>query len=105
MRINVESDYDLEIERAVSEIKKLTCKRSAQSACKRSAQSPAKKVCIQLPDGLKQKATEIAEVLENETSAEIFIWLGTCFGACDIPNLPGDFDLLIQWGHTEWKYQ
>ena len=95
MKIDIESDYDLELERAVSEIKKL--------ACKRFAQSPAKRVCIQLPDGLKQKATEIAEVLENETGAEIFIWLGTCFGACDIPNLSEDFDLLIQWGHSEWK--
>jgi diphthamide biosynthesis enzyme Dph1/Dph2-like protein len=97
MKIDIESDYDLEIERVIGEIKKLTCKRSAQS--------PAKKVCIQLPDGLKQKATEIAEVLENETNAQIFIWLGTCFGACDIPNLPNDFDLLIQWGHTEWISQ
>jgi len=87
MKLDIESDYDLELERAISEIKKIKAKR----------------VCIQLPDGLKQKATEIAEVLENETRAEIFIWLGTCFGACDIPNLPGDFDLLIQWGHSPWK--
>ena len=87
MKTDIESDYDLEIERAVSEIKHIK----------------AKKVCIQLPDGLKQKATEIAEVLENETGAEIFIWLGTCFGSCDVPNLPEDFDLLIQWGHSSWK--
>ena len=87
MKIDIESDYDLELEKVISEIKKIK----------------AKKVCIQLPDGLKQKATEIAEVLENETDAKIFIWLGTCFGACDIPNLPKDFDLLIQWGHTKWS--
>jgi len=86
MKTGIESDYDLELEKVISEIKK----------------NHAKKVCIQLPDGLKQKATEIAEVLENETDAQIFIWLGTCFGACDIPNLPKDFDLLIQWGHSEW---
>jgi len=86
MKIDIESDYDLEMEKAINEIKKIK----------------AKKVCIQLPDGLKQKAAEIAEFLENETGAQIFIWLGTCFGACDIPNLPKDFDLLIQWGHTKW---
>ena len=95
----MESDYDLEMERAVKEIKKL--------ACKRSAQSPAKLVCIQLPDGLKQKATEIAEEIEKKTSAKVIIWMGTCFGACDIPSGLEKLgvDLLIQWGHTEWKYQ
>jgi diphthamide biosynthesis enzyme Dph1/Dph2-like protein len=101
----IDSDYDLELERAVNEIKKLACKRSAQfRISKRSAQSPAKRVCIQLPDGLKQKATEIAQELEEKTGAEIFIWLGTCFGACDIPQGLEELgvDLLIQWGHSQW---
>jgi diphthamide biosynthesis enzyme Dph1/Dph2-like protein len=89
----MESDYDLELERAVSEIKKLSCKRSAQS--------PAKLVCIQLPDGLKPLATGIANELEKKTSAKILIWLGSCFGACDVPDLK-EVDLLIQWGHSKW---
>jgi len=79
-------EYDLELEKAVNEIKK----------------KKAKKVCIQLPEGLKVKAIEIADFLKKKTKAEIFIWADTCFGACDVPELK-DVDLLIQWGHEEWK--
>ena len=97
MKSIIESDYDLEMEKAINEIKKLTCKRSAQS--------PAKLVCIQLPDGMKPLATEIASELEEKTGAEILIWLGTCFGACDIPQGLEKLgvDLLIQWGHSYWR--
>lgn len=79
-------DYDLEMEKAISEIKK----------------SKAKTVCIQLPDGLKPMATEIAKNLAESTNATILIWADSCFGACDIPDLKG-VDLLIQWGHSKWK--
>ena len=75
-------EYELELEKAVKEIKK----------------RKAKIVCIQLPDGLKPKATEIADFLERNTKAKIIIWAGSCFGACDIPN--AEADLLIQWGHS-----
>ncbi len=78
-------EYDLELDRAASEIKK----------------QKAKIVAIQLPDGLKPKAGEIAKELESKTKAKIMIWLGSCYGACDIPNAKAD--LLIQWGHSEWK--
>ncbi|MBN1644807.1 diphthamide synthesis protein [Candidatus Woesearchaeota archaeon] len=77
-------EYDLELDRAVEEIKK----------------TQAKKVVIQLPDGLKPKAGDIAKQLEKKTNAEISIWLGSCYGACDIPKV--EADLLIQWGHSEW---
>ncbi len=82
-------NYDLEIEKAVEKIK----------------QEKAKFVCIQLPEGLKPKANEIVEELEKQTSATIITWLGSCYGACDIPTqveLLG-VDLLIQWGHSSWK--
>lgn len=79
-------EYDLELEKTINEIKK----RNART------------VCIQLPEGLKQKATEIADALKKKTGAEILIWAETCFGACDIPDLK-DVDLLIHWGHSEWK--
>ena len=80
----MEIKYDLELERAVEKIKK----------------ENAKLVCIQLPDGLKEKATEIAKYLEEKTNCTVIIWLGSAWGACDIPVL--DVDLLIQWGHSEW---
>lgn len=78
-------EYDLELEKAAEEIKK----------------QKAKTVVIQLPDGLKPKAGEIAKELESKTDAKISIWLGSCYGACDIPKV--NADLLIQWGHSEWK--
>lgn len=79
--------YDLELERAASQINK----------------QRAKLVCIQLPDGLKPMAGRIADSLSNDTGAEIVIWLGSCFGACDMPTELEklDFDLLIQWGHSK----
>lgn len=77
-------EYDLELERVAKEIRK---KR-------------AKEVCIQLPDGLKPRATEIAEYLEKNTKAKITIWAGSCFGACDIPNVKTG--LLVQWGHSSF---
>lgn len=76
--------YDLELEKAVNEIKK----------------HKAKTVCIQLPEGLKPRATEIYDHLTKETDAKILIWAETCFGACDVPDLK-DVDLLIQWGHSK----
>lgn len=82
-------NYNLEIERVIKEINK----------------QKAKLVCIQLPDGLKPKAKEIQEEIEKKTKAAVLIWAGSCFGACDIPlqlnNL--GIDLLIQWGHSEFR--
>jgi len=83
-------DYDLELDKAVKEIKK----------------QKAKRVCVQLPDGLKPKAKEIADEIENQTPAKVIIWIGSCFGACDVPQDIErlGIDMLIQWGHSEWKY-
>ena len=81
---NLEKEYNLELDRIISEIKK----------------SKAKNVLLQFPDGLKPWAVAICKFLEKETSAEVKIWLGTCFGACDLPR--SDADLLIQFGHAEW---
>lgn len=79
--------YNLELEKAINEIKK----------------QKAKLVCIQLPDGLKPKANEIADKIEKATKAKVIIWLGSCFGACDVPDLSKQkVDLLIQWGHLRF---
>ena len=80
-------EYDLELDNVVKEIKK----------------QKAKLVCIQLPDGLKPEAGKIKTEIENKTNAEILIWLDSCYGACDTPKLD-DVDLLIQWGHSQWKF-
>lgn len=79
------SDYNLELENCVKEIKK----------------AKAKTVCIQLPDGLKPLATKIVDYLQKNTDVKILIWAGSCYGACDIPKL--DVDLLIHFGHSKWQ--
>jgi diphthamide biosynthesis enzyme Dph1/Dph2-like protein len=67
--------------------------------------SKAKSVLIQLPDGLKPKAKTIQKaVLEKFPKMKLMFWAGSCYGACDVPNVNGkDFDLLVQFGHSEWK--
>jgi diphthamide biosynthesis enzyme Dph1/Dph2-like protein len=80
--------YKPEVEKAVSQIKEME----------------AKTVCIQLPDGMKPYAKEITDEIESQTKAKVLIWLGSNFGACDIPlglNRIG-VDLLISWGHNRF---
>tara|TARA_Y100000310_G_C20656722_1_gene802352 strand:- start:941 stop:1204 length:264 start_codon:yes stop_codon:yes gene_type:complete len=81
-------NYNLELEKAVQKIKS----------------SKAKLVCIQLPDGLKPKANEIQQHIEKNTSTKVIIWLGSCWGGCDVPLAVEKLgtDLIIQWGHSEY---
>ena len=82
--------YELEIERIVEEINS----------------NKAKKVLLQLPDGLKPKATELANELQSSTDAEILIWAGSNFGGCDIPKEQAkamNVDLIINFGHAEFR--
>lgn len=87
---DLEEKYELELERVIKEIRK----------------NKPKKVLLQFPDGLKPYATEIAGYLEEKLKAqktEFRIWLRSCFGACDIPINQTDCDLIVQFGHAEWK--
>jgi 2-(3-amino-3-carboxypropyl)histidine synthase len=79
-------EYNFELDKAVNEIKN----------------QKAKTVCIQLADGLKPEAKKIADFIEEKTDAKVMIYLGSCFGACDTPNI--DADLLIQFGHNEFHW-
>ena len=82
-------EYDMELEKAMEKIK-------AENA---------KLVCIQLPDGLKKYAAQIQREIESKTNAKVVIWAGSCYGACDaaIEVQRLGVDLLIQWGHSEWR--
>ena len=63
-----------------------------------------KRILIQLPDGLKPKALEIAEKIELESGVEVLIWFGSCYGACDLPvgiDKLG-IDLVVQFGHNKF---
>ena len=50
------------------------------------------------------KAKEMQEYLEENTNASIVLWLGSCWGGCDIPVSIEKLgvDLLIQWGHSHY---
>ena len=78
--------YATEVEKAVERINKIA----------------AKTVCIQLPDGMKPYAKEIEYEISQRTGARVLIWLGSNFGACDIPLGLSKMgvDLLISWGHN-----
>ena len=81
------ANYDLEIKNVIARIKA----------------DNAKIVCLQFPDGLKPHAESIIAEIKKETPVTIITWLGSCWGACDVPlevNRLG-VDLLIQWGHSE----
>ena len=89
----ISEEYDLELEAAVKTIKS----------------QKAKMVALQFPDGLKNKAIEVAEEIEKATGAKCLIWMGSCFGACDVPQPSAmgnmDVDLVIQWGHSYWPFK
>jgi 2-(3-amino-3-carboxypropyl)histidine synthase len=84
-------NYNLELEKIVNEIQK----------------SNSKRILIQLPDGLKPYAENIVDYITKNTKSnvKVFIWLGTCFGGCDIPTNLNilNIDLIIQFGHNKFN--
>jgi diphthamide biosynthesis enzyme Dph1/Dph2-like protein len=81
-------EYDLELARVVQEI----------------TDSKSRKIIVQLADGLKPNAKEIQEYIQTAIpTCEIYFWLGSCYGKCDIPEIidgkNNDYDMLIQFGH------
>lgn len=85
---NVPEEYNLELDKVAERIRA----------------ERAKMVCVQLPDGLKPRAAEVVDILESKTGATVVVWLGSCYGACDVPLNVKEIgvDLLVQWGHSEW---
>ncbi|MBU1201514.1 MAG: diphthamide synthesis protein [Nanoarchaeota archaeon] len=80
-------------------------KLDLEKVIKKIKSEKAKKVLLHLPNGLKPKAKDITDELRSKTSAEVFIWSGSCFGACDIPIEAQNIgiDLIIHFGHTNWR--
>jgi 2-(3-amino-3-carboxypropyl)histidine synthase len=82
--------YDLEIERIIKEIKK----------------TKAKTVGLQFPEGLKDRAVEVAEKIEAATGATTVTFVDPTFGGCDLKLEQAKklgVDLLVHFGHTEYK--
>ena len=71
-------------------------------------------VLLQLPDGLKPFGVVLCDYLSERVSpldslrhqtgqedVDFRIWLGSCFGACDLPD--SEADLVVQFGHSRWN--
>ena len=86
----VNSMYDMEINKIIRTIKK----------------EKAKKVLLQFPDGLKPYSQAICDEINSKIGSDCFIWLESCFGACDLPIGVDKIgiDLVIQFGHSSWSY-
>ncbi len=82
--------YDLELDKIMKTIKK----------------QKSKKVLLQFPEGMKPYAQVINDYIEDKTKCQCFIWMGSCYGACDVPleTEKLGIDLIIQFGHSEWKF-
>ena len=70
---------------------------------KELGKNKAKRVLIQLPDGLKKDYVVIESNLKGDY--ELFFWLGSCYGACDMPTYVKDlgFDYIVHFGHLEFN--
>jgi len=63
-----------------------------------------KNICLQFPDGLKPKAKEIIDLLKTKfPQIKFYLWMGSNFGGCDIPVQIKDFDLIVNFGHAEFR--
>jgi 2-(3-amino-3-carboxypropyl)histidine synthase len=84
--------FDFEEERVKQEILKLGAKR----------------VLIQLPEGLKPEATRLAKIIEKLGTLPI-VSADPCYGACDLATVEAEnlgVDLIIHYGHSKLlKYE
>ena len=79
--------FDFEDERIKQEIAKLDAKR----------------VLLQLPEGLKPEALSLAKIIEK-TGALPIISADPCYGACDLPTAEAEglgIDLIVHFGHAK----
>jgi 2-(3-amino-3-carboxypropyl)histidine synthase len=80
--------YDFEIERVSEEIRRRNAKR----------------VLLQLPNGLRPHALKLLQALREQTNAGFILSGDTCFGACDIAVHQAEAleaDLLVHYGHSQ----
>jgi len=57
-------------------------------------------VALQLPEGLKVRATEISDYLSERTGVDVLIIGSPCYGACDLFDYKGKTDALVHFGHS-----
>ncbi len=77
--------FDIDLTSAISEIKRLR----------------ARIVALQVPEGLKKRAYQIAEDIENKAGVEVLVVAEPCYGACDVPSSLFDIvDAIVNVGHS-----
>jgi len=82
-------------------------KIDVEKIVKKIEASRAKRVLLQLPDGLKPQAVKLASELKERTGAEIIVWAGSNFGGCDIPTHVEreGIDLIVNVGHCPFFFR
>ena len=83
------SMYDLEEDRLVAEI----------------TGRGARRLLIQLPDGLKNEGPRLASLIRDKTGAEVLVSASPAWGACDLSLDAAarlKADLLVHYGHNEF---
>ena len=69
----------------------------------------AKRIAVQLPDGMKAKSAEVAELIKKQNKdSEIIVLSGSNFGGCDIRDKEAvsvGADLLLHFGHADFGVQ
>jgi 2-(3-amino-3-carboxypropyl)histidine synthase len=79
--------YNLELDRIYSEIHKLNAKR----------------VLLQLPDGMRPLAIKIIKSIQEKTSTQVILSGDSCFGGCDLALKQAHevkADLIVHYGHS-----
>jgi 2-(3-amino-3-carboxypropyl)histidine synthase len=64
----------------------------------------ARRVLLQLPEGLKPQAARLADTIHSLSGAEVFVSGDPCYGACDLALIQMkelQADLLVHVGHAE----
>jgi 2-(3-amino-3-carboxypropyl)histidine synthase len=79
--------FDLELENVINKI----------------INKKARKILIQLPEGLKQYGFKISDMLKEKTEAVIYLSSNPCYGGCDLAIKDAKelgCDLIIHYGHS-----
>jgi 2-(3-amino-3-carboxypropyl)histidine synthase len=66
----------------------------------------ARRILIQLPDGLKNEGTRLASLVRRKTGADVFVSAAPAWGACDLSIDAATrlkADLLVHYGHNEFQ--
>ncbi|WP_455369630.1 diphthamide biosynthesis enzyme Dph2 [[Eubacterium] cellulosolvens] len=66
----------------------------------------AKRILIQIPDGLKPQAFTLATTIEKNSKTEVFLSANPCYGGCDIEINQArilNVDLIVHYGHTPFR--